>query len=99
MTDRLHEGIHNLLDHFLDITRAMTERGHFGQSAANTPSPKGQSEFLNYFRNWMLIQGYLFVHLVSMLLFWFCQIAYNDGKLMIVFWDEFLSIMPLQPWN
>lgn len=88
MKDLVHTAIHSFLDHILDVTKVLTESGHYGQSSsANTPMPKGQSELLNYGRNWMLIQGYLLMHVVTIVLFWYCQLVYNDGRLMIIFWD------------
>ena len=95
MTDRIHDGIHALLDNYLSLMTVISQHGLFGQ-AANAPSSKPQSIFLAYLRNFWLIQGYLLTHLFTLLLFWFCQIVFNDGKLMITFWDQFITIMPLE---
>jgi hypothetical protein len=86
MTDRIHEGIHKFLENYLSLMMVISEHGLFGQGA-NTPSSPTQSAIIAYIKNFFLIQGYLLTHLFTMLLFWFCQIVYNDGKLMIVFWD------------
>ena len=86
MTDRIHDGIHAFLEKYLSLMMVLSEHGLFGQGA-NAPSSPPQSAFIAYIRNFWLIQGYLLTHAFTFLLFWFCQIVYNDGKLMIVFWD------------
>ncbi len=52
------------------------------------------SYILQWIRNQFLVWNYIFLLLVSNWVFLFAQIFYNDGKMIVPFWNQLMQTMP-----
>lgn len=52
------------------------------------------SAILIWVRNQLLAWNYIFLLLVSNWVFIFAQLFYNDGKLIVTFWNQMMQLAP-----